>query len=441
MGTRTVILLVWVMVGYSTHGDVVYYFAEISKLFSGTPPSQILVEYPTPVVWLLVVPYLLGFATVEGYLAIFMVLMLSADAFLGYVLWKHARRNLVNPRLGALYWIWFVVAIGPIIYMRLDFLSAALAAGGLIALTRARGATSGAMFALGAATKLWPALLLPPALFNKGSRRHVGGGFLAAGLVLATASVVFAGWPRLFSPLTWQGDRGLHIESLAATALMIARSLDASSPRQWTVYLSRYNAWEITGPYTEHVMIGTFWGPILGGVLLGLLYVGWLSRTRRLGKPHTAFEAGTLMILGVFLLIATNKTFSPQYVIWLGGLVAVLLTLPRRGHADEALHHPAVTRAQNSRIEPLTISRRLVVWTLVLAALTQLIYPVLYRHYIVTSAMSPLALSLLVVRNLMVAIVTVSLAVYCWRTISFPPRGQRTQSNGNLTQLALEEPH
>ena len=54
------------------------------------------------------------------------------------------------------------------------------------------------------------------------------------------------GWTRSISPVTWQSDRGLQIESIVATVPMIRHAF--ISPDLFHTELSQYNAWEIFGP-------------------------------------------------------------------------------------------------------------------------------------------------------------------------------------------------
>lgn len=422
LGTRTTIFVVWILIGFNTQGDVAYYYSQIDLLFHGTPPDQILIEYPTPLIWFLTLPYLLGFGSSQGYLAVFVLFFLGADALLGFILWRSARQYGTTPRPAVAYWIWFVVATGPIIYMRLDFLTSALGALGLIALIRAHRGASGALMGLGAAIKLWPALLWPATLTDRRALRQATLGFFAVGTGLAVASLLYGGWQRLISPLTWQSQRGLHIESICATPVMVSRLYDTSTPQRWTVFLSKFNAWEITGPGTTLLTDISSTLVILGGITMAVLYLGWLKRTDR-----NIVEAGILMIVATLIMIVTNKTLSPQYIIWLSGPIAALLTiseihpriLPAQGHLFSLITHPPHLRREDRLVIPVGLARHLAIWSLILAILTQVIYPVLYRHYIVTSMMTPIAAGVLVVRNVALVYFTISLVVFSFRSIGF----------------------
>ena len=64
-------------------GDVYYYHRKIVGLFEVGLPGT-LMEYPTPVVWILTLPYGLGLGNGVAYLVSFMVFMLALDAVFTY---------------------------------------------------------------------------------------------------------------------------------------------------------------------------------------------------------------------------------------------------------------------------------------------------------------------------------------------------------------------
>ncbi|MDR1265226.1 MAG: DUF2029 domain-containing protein [Propionibacteriaceae bacterium] len=409
VGTRLVMLGLWVVTGLHSQGDVSYYYDNLHALLSGQAGlDQTLPEYPTPLIWILAVPYLLGWGNSIGFHIAFTVLFIATDALMTTVCWRTARRAGTNPGPAAWFWIVFVIAIGPISYMRLDLLTAALSTAAIVALIGRKPGAAGALIATGAAIKLWPALLWPATLVDRRSWRRAGLGFVLAGGGLAAAAWAFAGWDRLVSPLAWQSDRGLQIESVWATPLMLARLFD---PGRWTVIHSQYNAFEIVGPGTSALLTASSGATLVGGVVMAVLYIGWLRR-----REHTVIEAGCLMIIATLIMIVTNKTFSPQYMIWLGGPVVGLLTISaRQPPSRPAQSHPAGTPPE----APLTLARRIALWTLVLTVLTQLVYPTVYdwlidwRH-----GLTWLATIVLTLRNGLIVYFLVRLVRFAARSVS-----------------------
>ena len=88
---RLTVFLVWGVFTPETQGDVVYYFQHINNMFS-VGPELTMQEYPTPVLWMLGLPWLLGLGTQQGYVIAFVGLMLLLDIALSLSLWRHGGR-------------------------------------------------------------------------------------------------------------------------------------------------------------------------------------------------------------------------------------------------------------------------------------------------------------------------------------------------------------
>jgi Glycosyltransferase family 87 len=347
-------------------GDVLYYATSLHQLFSGAGLGNTLQEYPLPVLSILLPPFLLGALNQVAFTILFVLLMLVVDATFTGLLWRgdgRRRGDAVNL------WLWFVPALGPLSYFRFDLVPAVLAGGAVLAAIR-RPRLAGVLTALGAALKLWPVVMLPTFLLRRSDRRPVLAGFLLTGLVVGGLSLIIGGWRRTLSPLHWQSARGLQIESIAATPLMVARAVHPVGV--WTVHISQYKAFEIYGAGVRAMIAVTTVLTVLGGLLLVLLW--W--RTLRLRTP-SAETLGWLFLATALVVTVTNKTLSPQYLLWLGGPIAAL--------AVRAPHNQAVR----------TFARVL----LVTAVATQLTYPIGYDALLKTHSWMPVVVLDLAIRN------------------------------------------
>lgn len=384
---------------YHIINDVNYYFVQ-----TGGGQANALVEYPTPVTLFLSLLRQLTGGSLESFVNAFLSLMLVLDAAMAVYLWRSQARR------AACYWAIFTFLIGPLCWTRLDLLSAIPVALAMLWLSR-HPSRSGAMIALGAATKLWPALLIAPATGRDSNALRRTRAFLIVGGILGLASVVFFGWERSASPLTWQSDRGLQIESVPATWLMMKRVVDPNSGLE--ISFSPFNAYEIFGPQVATWMQIS---DVLMGLAIGLAASLLLIRVLRGG--HGDADQGLTTMAIVFSVIAivawiimANKTFSPQYMIWLAGPLAVAISLP--------------------------VSRALRIWTMLIAALglaaawlTHQVYPTYYGGLISLNPMTTTAITCLLWRNLLVTAIAVEstlTAVWLtWRTGS--PRSASVDS-------------
>jgi hypothetical protein len=387
--TRLLMLVILASFESFVVGDVYYYHRKINALFSAGL-DRTLYEYPTPVVWILWLPYGASLGNRVGYLVAFIIFMLALDALFTYALWRSAGRR---HDTAIDFWLIFVPLIGPLSYLRFDMLPAVLAGGALLA-ARHKPWVTGALTGLGAAIKLWPALLIGAFMSYRADRRPAGIAFVVVGFGLALISLIFGGWLRLISPLTWQSDRGLQIESIWATPLMLARAV---KPDYWTVDMSRYQAYEIFGSGVEAwVMISNI------ATLFGLALIILLTIRAFRYDGSTPVAIGFVIVAIVAIMTITNKTLSPQYLLWLGGPMAALLAFRPQALPGE---QPAINRMAGQ--------------LLILALLTQLVYPMLYDSYLGLQGHVMIIIATIVtaIRNLALVAFTVEACWLAWRTL------------------------
>jgi len=389
LATRLLILAILAAFERFVVGDVFYYHRKINALFTAGLDST-LYEYPTPVVWILWLPYGASLGSRVGYLIAFVVLMLALDAVFCYALWRASGRRHDSA---VDFWLIFVPLIGPLAYLRFDMLPAVLAGGALLAARRKPWVT-GALTGLGAAIKLWPALLIGAFLSYRSDRRPAGVAFVIVGFGLALISLIFGGWSRLISPLTWQSDRGLQIESIWAMPLMLAR---AARPDHWIVDISQYQAYEIFGPGVDVWVTISSVATVLGLAVIILLTI---RAFRHDGSTPAAI--GFVVLATVAIMTITNKTLSPQYLLWVGGPMAALLAYrPQARFAEQ----PAISRIAGQ--------------VLILALLTQLVYPLFYDSYLGRHGQAMIIISTIVtaIRNLALVAFTVEVCRLAWRML------------------------
>ena len=165
-----------------------------------------------------------------------------------------------------------------------------------------------ASLGFGAAAKVVPALaILPLALTRRGAVRGCAV-FLA---VVALFFVPFAllGGRGLLQSFAYQAERGLQVESLAASVLIALRSAHG--------VVFEHGAFEARG---EGVGLATSLSPLLTLVLLAVTGLVMYREYRRRGRLETeTFPRHAAALILAFML--GSKVLSPQYVIWLLPLV------------------------------------------------------------------------------------------------------------------------
>jgi uncharacterized membrane protein len=211
------------------------------------------------------------------------------------------------------------VALGPISLNTYDAWPALLTIAGLYALLTGRDLLAGGLLGLGFATKVYPIVLLPPALVwiwrRRGRRRATASALVCAAAVLIVIVPFLALAPHgLLESFRAQAARGVQIESLGAQALVAADHAGL-----YTVRVAHHTrgavSYDVRG--TPARVIGALSSvlQVAAAVLVAWLYARGRDDPQRLAVAFAAAVAGFL---------AFTRFFSPQYLVWVIPLVAVV---------------------------------------------------------------------------------------------------------------------
>ncbi|WP_442965867.1 glycosyltransferase family 87 protein [Pseudonocardia sp. HH130630-07] len=213
-------------------------------------------------------------------------------------------------------WDAALVALSPLVvvhaFTNFDTLTVALATGGLLALRRDRPGWAGVLIGLGAAAKLYPALLLLPILLV-GLRRRGDGGLPRAVRVIAAAAVT---WLAVNLPVAlawWPGW---------SEFFTLNRTRPADPDSIWFA-LSTFTGWSgFDGQLADGAAPAVLNAVTAALMALAFAAIAWLAW--RAPRPPAVAELGFLVVAAFLLL---NKVWSPQYSLWLVPLA--VLALPR----------------------------------------------------------------------------------------------------------------
>ena len=384
-------VLVWLLLGPQAWvgGDVGYYAASLDLVgeagLSGTLP-----EYPLPAVGVVAVPWALAglLGAPDRYAVLLVAVAVLTDLAFTVALWATSRQRSLVPVAA---WLLVVPLLGSTTFARFDLLPGVLCGLAVLLLARRPGPAS-VLAAVATAVKLWPVLVLPALLGPAGARRRVLLGIVLTGGVLAGASVLLGGFDRLLSPLTYQADRGLQIESVPATPVMVAWALD---PDAWVVAYAPSKSFEIGGPAVALMLSAATLATLL--YLCAMAAAWWRlvtvarSRQRGVDLPTVVW----LVLASVVGFIVTGKVLSPQYLLWVAPVAAAGLVV-----ADG----PALRR-----------------WTALLllaAGLTQLVFPTGYAALTAGSGSAVPVVAALALRNLVMIALLVLAARQAWRRLA-----------------------
>jgi hypothetical protein len=219
------------------------------------------------------------------------------------------------------------LVLGSVILYRYDLWPAALTVAGLAAVLAGRERLGFASLGLGIAAKVFPAVLLPPAVAYVWRTRGRREALLCLGACAGVAAAVIVPFlalaPRgLWDSVVQQVTRPLQIESLASGVLLVAHQVGGLAI---TMESSR-GSQNLAGSLPDALATAS-------SVLLALALFGiWAAAARGPATPErlVRFSAASAVAF-----VALGKVLSPQFLIWLIPLVP--LVRGRRGLAASAL--------------------------------------------------------------------------------------------------------
>ena len=307
---------------------VYQYYGE--RIVAGDVPYRdFVVEYPPVAFVTFAVPALLS-ADREGYDAAFAALMILCLAGIGalLVLTLHALEASRLRIVGAVTTVCAgTLLLGPFVLTRFDFLPAAVTAAAVAAVVAGRGRLGAVLLGVAIATKLYPAVLLPLVLVRvlrrDGRREAVRQLGIALGVVAIAYLPFFVVAPEGVARSVWrQVGRPLQIESLGS-GVLLALHHTLAMPLAWA---SGSGSQNLTGTVASVAAAAT---TVAGAAALILVWVVF-ARGEMGDERFVRFVAAA----GV-AFVAFGKVLSPQFLVWLLPLVALVAGM--RGAVASAL--------------------------------------------------------------------------------------------------------
>jgi hypothetical protein len=270
-------------------------------------------QYPPGAAFLMLVPRL-GLGTYgESFVALMLLFDLAGLALLAGL----GRRS--GNYTGVWVWLLGLPLLGNLPLLRFDLVPATIGIAALAVIHRRPG-LFGALAGIGASIKAWPIVLL----FGEWNRRRL---LRAAAAALAVTSLVFAvsaialGDPTAF--LGEQGGRGLQEEAVATVPWQVSEIVTGDRPER----AIQYGAWELVGPGATAMASVLEWLAIL---VLAAAAWWWRLRSKAIREGRESLGDASVsrdfVFAIVLLLVVTSRVLSPQYMIWLLGVAAVVLT-------------------------------------------------------------------------------------------------------------------
>ena len=317
------ITAVWELLGDAVT-DIALYQAYGERVAAGLVPYRDFgFEYPPGALPAIVAPALVT-SSLHAYRIVFVAEM-ALVGVLGLLVLDAALRRLDLPRRERVLALAVValtpLLLGGVILTRFDLLPAALVVAAIALAVAGRRRAAAVVVGIGAAVKLYPALLLPPLAIDawrRGGRRELAIvlGLAAAPIVLAYLAFLVIAPDGLLDSLGRQVGRPLQIESLGAGLLLVLHH-SVGMGLGWT---SGSGSQNLTGTGAGALAVVQGVTQVVAVVLVWVSYARGPSTTERLVRHAAA---------SVVAFVALSKVLSPQFLVWLVLLVP-LVGGPRR---------------------------------------------------------------------------------------------------------------
>ena len=310
--------------------DTVEYHRYGNAIVHGhVPYRDFAVEYPPGALPAFVVPAL-AYADFGFYNRAFQILMAlcGVGALLAMTVALRSLGASVQRTAAALAFAALApLVLGSVILYRYDLWPAALTVAGLAAVLAGRERLGFASLGLGIAAKVFPAVVLPPALVYVWRTRGRRDALICLGLAAAVVALVLVPFLALAPGGLWdsvvhQTTRPLQIESLASGVLLAAHQVGGLS----ITMESSHGSQNLAGSL-PHAL-----GTVSTVLLVVALPAIWLAAARGPATPErlVRYSAASLVAF-----VALSKVLSPQFLIWL--IPIVPLVRGRRGLVASAL--------------------------------------------------------------------------------------------------------
>ncbi|HEU4739158.1 MAG TPA: glycosyltransferase family 87 protein [Solirubrobacterales bacterium] len=304
----------WDDVNGTEYGDVNTYEGWSNWISSmHLMPQEETWQYPPGAAFLFLIPRLGPL----DYKLTFVILMLVVDLIGFLLITRLAKRERRDTGV----WVWLLAmpTLGSMALLRSDLVATVIGIAALVVIHR-RPTWFGALAGIGATIKVWPAFVL----FGEWDRKRLLRSAIAAaavvGVIFLVAWIAFGDQGGFVKN---QNDRGLQIEAVGAAPWQL-REVITGEPMPIAL---RFGTSEIDSAAGEAV--ATLLGVAAVLVLLAAAWWWWMrDRAIRRGREDLADEvlARDFVFTVVLLFLVTSRVLSPQFMIWMIGLAAVVLT-------------------------------------------------------------------------------------------------------------------
>jgi len=305
-------------------GDIQIYFNYAGNILRGLIPYRdFALEYPPGALPFFLLPRLFS-GDVMRFRGFFMVEVMLVDLLgLLLVLFYCRKRGFSQAYQGlaGLFYTALPAVLGLISYQRFDLIPAVIVLAAVVLFDSGCRIPAWFMLGFGFAVKLYPVILTPVFLFksyrDKTLKTDLLFGIPAA--VLSTAllwvPLMIVSGNKFWFFLKYHGERGIQLESIYSTILLIARLFGYPISTEFS-----YGSWNVVSTASPFLAKVSF---LVMLVILGAVLVHSIEIIKR--KNWEIEDLPRLSVLMIMGFIIGGKVLSPQYLLWVIPLIVIAL--------------------------------------------------------------------------------------------------------------------
>ena len=307
--------------GIPSEVGTLYYGYADAMLDGRMPYSGFPAEYPPFAMLLILIPGLFSFSSFSYQIAFGVMVYLFLLAGLVCV-HRIAETYSERPSVYTDVYIVLCVCILELILDRYDIFPVIMCLAALYFIRMDRMNLAWVMIALGTITKLYPALMAPVLLMYLCRRRRYRGALKGIGicLVIGCSSMLpflIADPGTMFMFLTYHMDRGMQVESLVSSAMMLLGDLNIID----IGYVFDHGSDNIYGAVPDAVAGCMLY--LMAATLL-ITYVAYWHISEKISEEYSYQVLTAVCLAAVMIFMLVNKVLSSQYIIWMIPFITVL---------------------------------------------------------------------------------------------------------------------
>jgi hypothetical protein len=300
-----------------------YYNISLNLMEGKWPYRDFLLEYPPLAILPFVLPQLASFDNLLDYGDYLLVFLGESAVFTTLIALltervASCRRTQLGSVVALSIYVLLVAISAPLLPWRYDLFPALLTQLAFVSVLANRSTVAGFWMGLAIAAKIYPVVLVPifSAYYVAGRQYRELAILLVA--TLAVIGLIFIPFilnipGELLSFVSYHKLRGLQIESLPAGIISLGHLLGLTKVST----VINYGAAHLVSPLADSVLK---WLPFVCVLTLGVVWASCLLRFQeeRAITGQISFESLVAYTTAALLtFMATNKVFSPQYIVWL----------------------------------------------------------------------------------------------------------------------------